>query len=233
MVSKKKKKIILISIISLVLIAAIAIGIVFIVKNKKTSNSDTPIAGQVNISSNASNKAIADGLIPTNYNGVYKFSSLDLEFSENLNHQEKQALLNNKGVGDLNALKDLLKREKQNQLKSSGELLVLRDGNFNRTTGKNQTPVKNSAGRYIGDDNLSLVTINSTNEQFYISLNYSSHKDALAVSQNSNSDGTKLYLFQKIYSKYDPELVLINITYVYEINSVEEEFDESIYDFYF
>ena len=79
------------------------------------------------------------------------------------------------------------------------------------------------------------ISINSNTGRFFInhilSIGKTSsdkrHKDALAVSQNSNSDGTKLYLFQKIYSKYDPELVLINITYVYEINSVEEEFDES------
>ena len=93
MISKKEKKVILISILSLVLVAVIAITSVFIVrKTKSTSNS--PETEQVgDIVSNLSNKAIADGKIPYNYNGTYKFNTIkSIEFSPKLTPQEIKAL---------------------------------------------------------------------------------------------------------------------------------------------
>lgn len=235
MVSKKKKKIILISIISVLLVAIIAISSIFIVKNNKNKIPETPVAEQTSqneVISNVSNKAIADGNIPANYNGVYEFKTLTLEFAENLNYQEKQALLSNKGVSDVNGLLDLLKQQKLNEIKSTGELLVLYNGNINTSVGReNPTYVPESAGTYVGDDNLALVTITKTQETYYISLNYQSKDAATQVSENSESDGTKLYIFKKIYSKYQPDLVLLNITYEYDLYVVEEEFDKTIYDF--
>ena len=234
MISKKEKKVIFISILSLVLVAAIAITSVFLIRKNKNS-SNPPTTEQVgDISSNLSNKAIADGVIPYNYNGTYKFNTIkSIEFSDKLTPQEIRALYKNKNINNKNELFDLLKQEKVKATEKNGELLVLYNGNINKTIGgdKNPEPVMNSAGIYVGDDNLALVRILSTNETFYISLNYQSKDSAVQVSEQSQQIGTKLYIFKKIYSKYDPELELINITYEYDLHIIEEEIDEEIYDF--
>ena len=177
-------------------------------------------------------KAIFNGDVSANYNGTYKFKTIkDLEFSDKLTKQEIQALYKNKNVSNKNELFDLLKKEKDDAAKA-GELLVLSDGCINKTTGtdKNRIPVLNSEGEFVGDDNISRVTIFSTNEIFFMSLNYSSKNAALNLSYSSITNGTKLYIFKQICSKYNPDLVLINITYEYELYVIEEEIDEEIYD---
>lgn len=235
MVSKKKKRIILISIISLVLVVAIVIGSIFLIKKDKADEPNTPSAEQVTdttIQSNTSNKDIAEGNIPQNYNGTYKFSSLSLVWNENLNYQEKQALLSNKGVGDFNALNDMMKQTEIDNFEKNNELLVLQNGNINKTTGKdNPTPIKESAGKYVGNDNLAKVTSIDSNEIYYISLKYDSFNEATLANKESKTDGSVLYLFKKIYSKYDPEVLLLTVTYKYELYVIEPEFDETIYDF--
>ncbi len=239
MVSKKKKKIILISITSLVLVAAIAISAVFLVRKKKNKVPDSgPVAEQTgnSSSSNATNKAIADGLVSSNYNGVYIYTALDVEYAEGLSYQEKQAILANKQVLDFNSLKDKLKQEEKLRTEKAGELLVLQNGNLNKTTGiENPKPVYGSSASYVGDDNLSLVTVNNTGHQYFISLNYSSKDDAIAVNGNISYDSKKqtLYIFEKIYSKKagHEDLHLLNITYIYELYETNEDFDDSAYDF--
>lgn len=234
MISKKKKKAIFISLISLTLVAVIAItAVIFIRKNNKSK--DNFSANNVNqISSNLSNLAIAEQKVSSNYNGIYQFNTIkSIEFDSKLTKQEIQALYKNKNITDKNELFDLLKTEKIDARDNDGELLVLQNGNINKTIGdnKNRVPVKDSAGRYIGDDNLSLITINSTNEKFYMSLNYTTRADAVNVSYNSKSNGAKLYIFKQICSKYDPSLVLINVTYEYDLYITEKEIDEKLYDF--
>lgn len=233
MISKKEKKAIFISLISLTLVAIISItAIIFIRKNKAKNNSPANNANQV--SSNLSNLAIAEQRIPPNYNGVYQFNTIkSIEFDSKLTKQEIQALYNNKNITDKNELFDLLKQEKIDARDNNGELLVLQNGNINKTIGdnKNRVPIKDSAGKYIGDDNLSLIVINSTNEKLYMSLNYTTKTDAISVSYNSKSNGAKLYIFKQICSKYDPSLVLINVTYEYNLYVTENEIDEKLYDF--
>lgn len=236
MISKKEKKFIIISMISLVLVAVISITCVFMFRKNKNKQQSSPVSEQVNfILSNFSNKAIADGVIPYNYNGIYKFSNIkDIDFSDKLTVQEINALYKNKNVKNKNELFDLLKQEKTKASEINGELLVLYNGNINKTVGgdKNPKPVLNSDGYYVGDDNLAFVRISSTNETFYISLNYKSKDSAIQPNENTSQDGTKLYVFKKIYSKYDPDLVLINITYEYNLHIIEEEINEEIYDFW-
>ena len=232
MISKKKKKAIFISIISLVLIAVISIGTVFVLRKKSDKNNNLTSSNMSQVDSNLLTEAIFNGDVSANYNGTYKFKTIkDLEFSDKLTKQEIQALYKNKNVSNKNELFDLLKKEKDDATKA-GELLVLSDGCINKTTGtdKNRIPVLNSEGKFVGDDNISRVTIFSTNEIFYMSLNYSSKNAALNLSYSSITNGTKLYIFKQIRSKYDPDLVLINITYEYELYVIEEEIDEEIYD---
>ena len=236
MVSKKKKRIILISILSVVLVAVIAVSSIFIVKNNKNKkSSNVPTAEQVGqTDTNGSNKAILDKKVSANYHGIYVFSNIkDIEFSDELNATEIRALFKNKNVSNKNELFDLLKKEKVSAANDKGELIVIYNGNINETIGKGDeaTTVSGSEGTFVGDDNLSLVTITSTKEEYYISLNYKSKDLATTVSEESSADGTKLYVFKKIYSKYDPSLVLIDITYEYNLLVIEEEIDESIYDF--
>ena len=234
MISKKEKKVILISIISLILAAVIAISAVFIFRKiKRNKNNDLISSNMSQIDSSSSNLAIFNGYISTNYNGTYKFNTIkDIEFSDKLTKQEIQALYKNKNITNKNELFELLKKEKDDA-KKDGELLVLSNGCINKTYGteKNRIPVPKSAGTYVGDDNLSRVIITSSNEVFYISLNYSSKNAALNLSYSSTTNGTKLYLFKQICSKYNPDLVLINVTYEYDLHIIEEEIDEEIYDF--
>lgn len=232
MISKKKKKAIFISIISLVLVAVISIGTVFVLRKKSDKNNNLTSSNMSQVDTNSSNLAIFNGDVSTNYNGTYKFNTIkDIELSDKLTKQEIQALYKNKNVSNQNELFDLLKQEKADSTKN-GELLVLSNGCINKTYGtdKNRIPVPQSAGTYVGDDNLSRVIITGTNEVFYISLNYSSKNAALNLSYSSITNGTKLYIFKQICSKYDPDLVLINITYEYELYVIEEEIDEEIYD---
>lgn len=239
MVSKKKKKIILISIISVILVAVIAISAVFIVrKNKNDKKDNAPTAEQTTQTSdsNLSNEAIADGLVSTNYNGTYKFNTIKtIEYSDELldNPRKLAALFKNKGVKNENELFDLLKQEKKTAAEA-GELVVVFDGNISKTTGgiKNPKPIAGSAGTFVGDDNLSLVTLSGSNKQYYISLNYKSKDSAIEVSETTtNTNGTKLYIFERIYSSEKPDVLLINIVYEYDLLVIEEDINESIYDF--
>ena len=232
MISKKEKKVIVISIISLILVAVIAISVLFIVRKKKNNDDSLISSNMSQVDTNSSNLAIFNGDVSTNYNGTYKFNTIkDIEFSDKLTKQEIQALYKNKNVSSQNELFDLLKQEKADSTKN-GELLVLSNGCINKTYGtdKNRIPVPQSAGTYVGDDNLSRVIITGTNEVFYISLNYSSKNAALNLAYGSISNGTKLYVFKQICSKYDPDLVLINVTYEYDLHIIEEDIDEEIYD---
>ncbi len=233
MVSKKEKKVIVISIISLILVAVVAISAVFIVRKKNKDKENSLISSNMSqIDTNLTNLAIFNGDVSSNYNGTYKFNTIkDIEFSDKLTKQEIQALYKNKNVSNENELFDLLKKEKDDATKD-GELIVLSNGCINKTygTNKNRIPVPKSAGTYVGDDNLSRVTITSSKEIFFISLNYSSKNAALNLSYTSTTNGTKLYIFKQICSKYDPDLVLINVTYEYDLHIIEEEIDEEIYD---
>ena len=234
MISKKEKKVIIISIISLIIVAIIAILSVILIRKHTKNKTNNLISNNVNqINSNSSNLAIFNGDISTNYNGTYKFNTIkEIEFSDKLTKQEIQALYKNKNIKDKNELLALLKKEKDDATKN-GELLVLYNGCINKTYGteKERIPIPNSAGIYVGDDNLSRVTITSSNEIFYISLNHSSKNTALNLSHEPTSNGTKLYIFKQICSKYNPNLVLINVTYEYDLHIIEEEIDEEIYDF--
>ncbi len=233
MISKKKKKAILISSLSLILVAVIAISAVFIVrKNKNNKNNNLVSNNMSQVDSNSSNLAIFNNDVSTNYNGTYKFNTIkEIEFSDKLTKQEIKALYNNKNVTNKNELFDLLKKEKDDATKD-GELLVLSNGCINKTYGtdKNRIPVPQSAGTYVGDDNLSRIIITSTNEVLYMSLNYSSKNAAINLNFASSTNGTKLYIFKQICSKYDPELVLINVTYEYDLHIIEEDINDKLYD---
>ena len=246
MVAKKKKKIILISIISVLLVAVIAISGVFIVRKRKSNNgNNAPTANQTTDSvSNMSNMAIADGKVSSNYIGVYKFNTIkNIEYGDELleNKRKLDALFKNKGVKNENELFDLLKRDKKESA-DKGELIVISVnedgndvvGNIHKVTGgiKNPKPILGTVGTFVGDDNLSLVTLVGTKEQYYISLNYKSKSDAIEVSDAStNTNGTKLYVFERIYSSKDPNVLLINIVYEYDLVVYEEDINDSIYDF--
>ena len=233
MISKKEKKVIVISIISLILVAVIAISAVFIIRRKKNDNNNLISSNMSQIDSSSPNRAIYLGEVSRNYDGTYKFNTIkDIEFSDKLTKQEIKALYKNKNVSNKNELFDLLKQEKDDATKN-GELLVLSDGCINKTFGtdKNRIPVPQSAGTFTGDDNLSKVVITGTKEVFFMSLNYSSKNAAINLSYGASTNGTKLYIFKQICSKYDPDLVLINVTYEYDLHIIEEEIDEEIYDF--
>ena len=238
MVSKKKKrKIILFSIASVILASIIAVSVIFIIRKKDNKTDNAPTANQTTDSiSNMSNMAIADGLVSSNFNGTYVFNTIkDIEYSDELleNPRKLAALFKNKGVKNENELFDLLKSEKRTAA-VDGELIVIHDGNISTTTGgiKNPKPVAGSAGKFVGDDNLSLVTLNGSGKQYYISLNYKSKDSAIEVSDNqTDTNGTKLYIFERIYSSEKPDVLLINIVYEYNLFVIEEEINESIYDF--
>ena len=223
MVSKKKKKVFLITIISIVLIVAIAISTVFIVRKNKNTTPNTPVAENVNttnLQTNIVSKAIADGNIPSNYNGTYIFKSIIASFDKNIDIKDKNEYLASQNVGDFNGLLDKIKQENLNNTKNNIERLVLYNGNINFSTGNPLSLVLDSLGTYVGDDDLSLVTNTKTKEQFYISLKYSTKEDALLSSNQTSFDGTKLYVFKQIYKKDNPRVLILNITYIYELDSV-------------
>lgn len=244
MVSKKKKKIILFSLISILLIAVILISAVFVVKknkNKNKNNSATPPATSQMTDTNLSNMAIADGKVSLNYQGSYIFNTIKtIEFSDELKEDPYKLgiLFSNEGVKNENELFDKLKKDKVNAAKT-GELIVISVsenentgklvGNINKTV--NNIPVSGSAGTFVGDDNLSLVRLTNSDDYYYISLHYKSKDDAIAVSDKTASvDGTKLYVYERLFSKKDPDRVLVNIVYEYNLYVVDEIIDKDIYE---
>jgi flagellar basal body-associated protein FliL len=230
MESKKKKKIIL-SICIAAMVAIIAIvGIIFGVQNFGKKNSDSQNASNTStITStitltNTYNEAIAEGRIPQNYNGSYKYlriASIEFNFSEySAEEQEKyiKKICENKGVRDVNGLINLLSQERASE--TEDEILVFLDGNYTKCKGENKIPVE--TGSYVGDDNLAQITIINPDSEgyFFISLNYKVPASAIspeASLTDSSNDGTKIYVFKNFVSKDNPDRILFTVTYTYQM----------------
>ena len=120
----------------------------------------------------------------------------------------------NAGGKNKNDLIYYLYQDKINSLNGTKEILTFKSSEtYGRFTKQN---TELAVGSYVGDENLSLITILGTNEQIFISLNYNEVQNAYTVNNTTiSSVGTKLYLFKKVYSANNPNQFLFEITYEY------------------
>lgn len=211
---KNKKKIWILSIVTFVLIAAIiTVGVIFGVQ-KKSNNKNGLTAENVSMT-NTINEAIALGKVSKNYDGRYYFSGVrSVSFNKNLTEEQITTICKNIGGKNKNDLIYYLYQEKVNELNGTKEILTFTStDNYGKFT-KQGTSL--SVGSYVGDENLTLITLLGSNEQIFVSLNYNEVNNAFTINNTTNTSiGTKLYLFKKVYSANNPNLLLFEITYEY------------------
>ena len=143
--NKKKKLVIVLSIVSVLLIVSI-ISVVFIVKgkaNKSKSNSPATNVSMTDYTQRRSEaeKAIIRKEVSVNYNGSYTFSHVGtIFFNEKLTPEQIETMLDSKGAYDCdeNTFKDLLNTKKKDEVFKTGEVIVLRNGRFTRSYSKTQ-----------------------------------------------------------------------------------------------
>ena len=213
---KNKKKIWILSIVTVVLIAVIVtVGVIFGSQKKNSKNNGNSAE---NMSyTNIINEAIALGKVSKNYNGTYEFSGVrSVTFNKNLTADQITKICQSDEIGgkSINDLIYCLYQNKINELNGRKEILKFSNndgyGKFTRFG------TSLDFGTYVGDENLTLITTLGTNEQIFVSLNYNEINNAYTVNnKESSSIGTKLYLFKKVYSNNNPNLVLFEITYEY------------------
>ena len=222
---KKKKLIVVLSIISVLVIASV-VSVIFIVRGKSNKSNSTPPATNVSVSSpeyklSEAEKAIIRKQVSENYNGSYSFSHVGTIFyNEKLTPEQIQKMLESKGAkdGDENSFKDLLNRKKQSEVLKNGEVIVLNHGRFTRTYSKTQKILE--AGVYYGNDDLSdiLIRNNITNkheQKYRMSLNYQTETLGANTGASNQETEHQVVIFENIMSSTDENLVLITISYVY------------------
>ncbi len=228
MESKKKKKIILSVCIAALVVVIAAVGIFFGVRNLNKKNTNKQSATNTNISTsiitNTYNEAIADGKIPQNYNGYYKYlriASIEFNFNEFPATDQQQfikTICENKGVEDVNGLLNYLNLERKTE---DGDSIM----NFNGGRYTKFSPSKDKIieyGEYVGDDNLSQIKLIRPDPEayFFISLNYKIPSNAIApnaTDSNLENDGKILYVFKNFRSKSNPKRILFTVAYAYEL----------------
>lgn len=236
MESKKKKKIILIiSLVSVFLIAAV-IGTLFVVKkiNGKSNNNQpaTNVSTSIEEKLFEAEKAIIQEKVSANYVGNYKFKSIcSLEYHKDLTHAQKVKLAEQYGTRDPNGLLKLLENKKKQEVKLNGEILVFKTayddngkqlGLFTRST--KDTIQK---GSFVGNDDLSEVKITKENRTVLTGKNIITFEISKTcinqeiisspTADDTNPMRNHIYVYRKVYSKNDPNLVLFTVTYIYEM----------------
>lgn len=211
---KNKKKILITSIISIVLIAIIiTVGVIFGVLKKEDSKNSTPTSN-VN-QSNIISEAIALGLVSKNYDGEYEFSGVrNVKFNSDLTEEQIQSIYKLAGGKNRNDFIYYLHKEKINELNGNKEILKFESTeNYGKFTKIGNTY---AVGNYVGDESLTLITLFGSNEQIFVSLKYTElTSSSLSDNSQNNQIGTKLYLFKKVYSSTNPDQLLFEITYEY------------------
>ncbi len=245
MESKKKKKIILIvSLVSIFLIVAV-LGTFFTIKaiNNKDNDSSTP-ATNVNSSLGVderlfeAHKAIMNEEVSADFNGNYKFKTVSsIIFNKDLNKEQIEKICALQGTNDPNGLQGKILETKKAEATQNNEVIVLKakDGYGSYTRSYNSKDVI-EYGRYFGNNDLSEISIYDYATKDYFSLydmSLTSIKEADITSLNSsaNTHKDKLYLYKKVYSKENPNLILFTITYVYELIPAEPPISDSELDF--
>lgn len=239
MESKKKKKLTIILTACLLIVAIATIGIFYVVDfNKKGSRGKGGLKADYissELDTNIFNEAIADGKVSNSYYGTYEYSTIkNICFNNKLTEADIETICRNKGTTDVNGLIKYLNDKIYDDLKNAKESIVFSvDGRYSKVRNGFATEI----GQYIGDDNLSLISLlNTRNEQKYylMSLNYAERDSALKVNKNKiKNNGLSLYLFEDFYSKENPSLILFTVTYEYNYIPADEvtTYPDSMLDF--
>ena len=231
MESKQKKKIaIIVSIVSLVLVCAIA-GTILIfnaINNKKNKSGDS--ASNVNHSSEIdkklfeAHKAILNDQVSADYEGTYTFKTVSsIIFNSELTAEQIETICINQGTNDPNGLQKQFLDAKRADAENNKELITLKTkqgyGSYSKTH-NGDTVVE--FGKYFGNNDLSEIRLYDHNSGKYIveydmSLTHIKEANINASNSSDNTDNDLLYIYKKVYSSTNDKLVLFTITYVYEL----------------
>ena len=184
MESKKKKKIILIvSLVSIFLIVAV-LGTFFTIKaiNNKGNGNTTP-ATNVNSSLGVderlfeAHKAIMNEEVSADFNGNYKFKTVSsIIFNRDLSKEQIEKICSLQGTKDPNGLQGKILESKQAEAEENKEIIVLKakDGYGSYTRSYNTTNVSEVVeyGRYFGNNDLSEISIYDYATKGYFSLSF-------------------------------------------------------------
>ncbi len=222
---KKKKLIVVLSIISVLVIASV-VSVILIVRGKTNNSKTNSPATNVNMSSSElkrseAEKAIIRKEVSENYNGSYTFSHVGTIFyNEKLTDAQIKQMLESKGAlnGDENSFKDMLNRKKQSEVLKNGEIIVLNHGRYTRSYSKTHKILE--SGVYYGNDDLSDILVRNTStkiheQKYRISLNYQTNTLGANSGASSQETEHQVVIFENIMSSTDDDLVLITISYVY------------------
>ncbi len=227
--AKKKKIAIIVSLVSVILIAAV-LGTFFAIKSKNNNKKDNP-AENVNSTIDVTDRlfeahnAIINENVSVDFNGTYKFKTVSsLIFNSELNGEQIIKICQTQGTADPNGLQMSLLDSKKSEVENNNETLVfhkLADNNGSYTKLYNNNQVV-EFGKYYGNNDLSEVRVYNDNTSEYIakydiSLTSIKEPDISVGTASDINENNYLYIYKKVYSAQNENLVLFTITYVYEL----------------
>ena len=238
--AKKKKIRILSCIAALIVVAAVAVTVFAIIKYTRKNNNNVPEPVEPQTEFSLYTQAITEGVVPKNYKGIYRFSSVSsVEFNLKtdeypLNDYRNQKRLSEDDIysfyhannirNKTDLLIDLLK-QKTDKVNNDDEYLSFdisalgTKSYFNVLKGTTALAGDENKGTFTGDDDVIMVTTRSGDVFFasfkYRSILYDSDKN-LILNDETQIDYQKLYVSKNVYSKNGTYL-LFTVTYEYEL----------------
>ncbi|MBQ8452056.1 MAG: hypothetical protein IJ538_04720 [Clostridia bacterium] len=235
---KKKKKIWLI-ICLIALVAILITTIIIVVVNSRNNNIESNQNKASNTSSvvnitNSLNDAIINQEIPIEYNGTYEYNKvayLSFNFEKTnwdstTQEEFKKSYYEKYGTHDFNGLMRYVNNKKTSELNGESEKIIFESGNYIKMLGTNIT----ENGKYVGNEDLTLVTLINSKNTFFISLNYKVPTTAQSISVTSNEviDLTTVYVFRTI--KNENSRVSIDIVYEYKLIPTQSQISQTDLD---
>ena len=239
---KKKRKIILIvSLVSIFLIAAV-FGTFFAVRainDKRDRNSASNVSSEMSITDrlHEANKAIINKQVSPDFNGTYTFKTVSsIIFNSDLTADQITTICELQGTSDPNGLQMELLKSKRDEVNKFKEQIVLttQSGYGSYVKSYNSTTVA-EYGKYYGNNDLSEIKVydESKNEfitQYDMSLTRIKEGTLNVTSSSDNTNNDLLYIYKKVYSS-SGSYVLFTITYVYELVPPAPPIPDSELDF--
>lgn len=218
MEKKKKVKVLLITLFSIVLIAAFTVGGYLLFKPSNTSlltqtqnEADKYFVAQT---------AIFNEDYSKNYNGVYQFSRINFVNLTNLSDNAIQLIYSNYEVYSTMGLISALIDEKKTEIKSTNEILIIEDGRFQFN--HNSSPYL--IGSIYGNDDLSVFYSESNKKLYSVSLTTLSEEDLKNINYSEPIEyfGDEIYITKNIKLVINKKTYSFDAIYVYKIQNINK-----------
>lgn len=213
MEKKKKVKVLLITLFSIVLIAAIAIGgyLLFKPSNNTTLSNEPAEADKYFVAQTA----IFNEEYSHNYNGIYTFARVNYVNLSKLSEDAVSLVYSYYKVNSTMGLINALITEKKNDIKTTNEVLIIEDSRFQFN--HNSTP--HLVGSIYGNEDLSIFYSESNKKLFSASLTNLSEEQlkTLSSSEKVESYGDEVYITKNIELTINKKPYSFDAIYVYKI----------------